>query len=311
MRLRLPSDSENQLLSGSQPGEELASPQGWGSASPTRGGAEYTPPLSLMGMERMSPAGPSPRPFMGPVTSSRSMRHFSGSMRQTGTFPPTSAQNARLSVGAPSDASMFMVGSLPVEGTFYASSPTVSEGGDRLTSLRGAPFSHALDATLHAPLNPRTFSDASSSGGDSGSRGGSTRDPRRFETAPAGSDPPLTAAEPPTTAVHDITFGLILASMEIPCMIGYAQIIFKDSFFAEDMHDLLKLVLFSCMVHQASFMIASRLPFAIGSVQDAGLIFLSTMSSTIVQSCSAEGGLKPGLTRDDVLITTVFTLAAR
>ena len=59
-------------------------------------------------------------------------------------------------------------------------------------------------------------------------------------------------------------------------------------------------------------MIASRLPFAIGSVQDAGLIFLSTMSSTVVQSCSAgdgSGGLKPGLTREDVLITTVFTLA--
>lgn len=97
-------------------------------------------------------------------------------------------------------------------------------------------------------------------------------------------------------------------------MIGYAQIIFKDSFFADDMHTLLKLVLFSCMVHQASFMAASRLPFAIGSVQDAGLIFLSTMSSTIVHSChtterDGSSKLLPGLARDDVVVTTVFTLA--
>ena len=122
--------------------------------------------------------------------------------------------------------------------------------------------------------------------------------------------PPSAAAPPPRSAwscrtlAHDASFGLILASMEIPCMIGYTQIIFKDAFFAQYMDVLLKLVFFSCMVHQASFMLGSRLPFAIGSVQDAGLIFLSAMSSSIVSSCSeAGGGLKEGVSAEDVLKT--------
>lgn len=130
------------------------------------------------------------------------MRHYGGGSlfsRQGGTFPPTSARQQPRGA-SPTDATL-IVGSLPVAGTFYAPSPTVSEGGDRLTSLRSEPFRPAL--TLHTPLDP-----ASSSGA---SGGGSSRDPRRLQpgSPPTGSDLPPTA-EPPTlyaTAVHDITFG--------------------------------------------------------------------------------------------------------
>lgn len=76
------------------------------------------------------------------------------------------------------------------------------------------------------------------------------------------------------SVANDAIYGLILASMEIPCMVAYTQIIFKDAFFAPHMAGLLKLVFFSCMVHQSAFMMGSSLPFAVGSVQDAGLIFL-------------------------------------
>jgi SulP family sulfate permease len=209
----------------------------------------------------------------------------------------------------------------PAEGTRYlqqSASPTLpaspdlppGELDDRLTSLRGAPFSLNGDSTLRTPLVssstqlPRSFS------ADDGEESAGSTPVRPARLSHAASEEP---SGQKSMVAHDITFGLILASMEIPCMIGYAQIIFKDSFFADDMHTLLKLVLFSCMVHQASFMVASRLPFAIGSVQDAGLIFLSTMSSSIVQSCTDDSSgtsLLPGLTREDVLITTVFTLAA-
>jgi hypothetical protein len=41
--------------------------------------------------------------------------------------------------------------------------------------------------------------------------------------------------------------------------------------------------LVSSMVHQIAFSVCSTLPFAIGQVQDAGLIFLSNMATTIVQ----------------------------
>ena len=167
----------------------------------------------------------------------------------------------------------------------------------------------AGDATLHAPLMPATHLPPILSTGEP------SHSPGDHVLPPPSETPHVDAVQSPSSlASRDIVFGLILASMEIPCMIGYAQIIFKDSFFAEDMHTLLKLVLFSCMVHQASFMMASRLPFAIGSVQDAGLIFLSTMSSTIVQNChmrerDGSSHLLPGLAREDVVITTVFTLA--
>jgi MFS superfamily sulfate permease-like transporter len=113
---------------------------------------------------------------------------------------------------------------------------------------------------------------------------------------------------PTKQVANELMFGLILASMEIPCMIGYCQIIFKDPFFAPYIDNcLLKLVLFSCVVHQTSFIFASQLPFAVGSVQDAGLIFLSSMASNIVANCASD--LSAGhLTHDDVLKTTLLTL---
>ena len=62
--LRLEYDSESQASgSGSQPGEELASPQGWGSSS-------FTPPEYTLGQHTppmMGSASPAMR-FMGPVT---------------------------------------------------------------------------------------------------------------------------------------------------------------------------------------------------------------------------------------------------
>jgi hypothetical protein len=193
----------------------------------------------------------------------------------------------------------------------YAGEIHVAHVCHSLTALRNCD-AVAGDVTSHTPLlaTPHLARSAST-----GASVHSTSDrvlPLSKETPSV--DAKQHSSDSTSLASRDIVFGLILASMEIPCMIGYAQIIFKDSFFAEDMHTLLKLVLFSCMVHQLSFMMASRLPFAIGSVQDAGLIFLSTMSSTIVQNChtterDGSSKLLPGLTRDDVVVTTVSTLA--
>lgn len=50
---------------------------------------------------------------------------------------------------------------------------------------------------------------------------------------------------------------------------------------------LTKLVLFSAAVHQFGFTCTSSLPFAIGQVQDAGLIFLSSMATSIVAICKS------------------------
>ena len=49
---------------------------------------------------------------------------------------------------------------------------------------------------------------------------------------------------------------------------------------------LVKLVLFSSLVHQAAFSAQSSLPFAIGQVQDAGLIFLSKIAGEIADAAA-------------------------
>ena len=52
---------------------------------------------------------------------------------------------------------------------------------------------------------------------------------------------------------------------------------------------LIKLTLVSGVVHQICFSTLSSLKFAVGSVQDAGLIFLSAMATDMVNFCQSRG----------------------
>ena len=53
---------------------------------------------------------------------------------------------------------------------------------------------------------------------------------------------------------------------------------------------LVKLVLFSAAVHQACYVASSTMEFAVGQVQDAGLIFLSAMARAVVADGEAFKG---------------------
>ena len=64
-----------------------------------------------------------------------------------------------------------------------------------------------------------------------------------------------------------IMYGVINSILTIPCMYGYAAIIFSHHDFAPLMPSLSKLVMFSSVVHQVMFTLLSTLPFAIGQVQ--------------------------------------------
>lgn len=79
-------------------------------------------------------------------------------------------------------------------------------------------------------------------------------------------------------------YGIINMVVVTPVMIGFAAIIFRHNAFHKDpavYAQLVKLVLFSSAVHQTAFTSFSSLPFAIGQVQDAGLIFLSQIASDV------------------------------
>jgi sulfate permease, SulP family len=99
--------------------------------------------------------------------------------------------------------------------------------------------------------------------------------------------------------VKGVAFGLINGIMVTPVMISFCTIIFRDAVYEPYLPSLVKLVLFSSAMHQLSFTVFSSLPFAVGQVQDAGLIFLSAMTSSVAVLC----------TEDTLLPTALFVLS--
>jgi sulfate permease, SulP family len=65
---------------------------------------------------------------------------------------------------------------------------------------------------------------------------------------------------------------------------------------------LTKLVLLSSAMHQLAFTLGSTLPFAIGQVQDAGLILLSKITTNIAARLAGEP--------DAVIVSTAVTVTA-
>ncbi|EQC26637.1 hypothetical protein SDRG_15577 [Saprolegnia diclina VS20] len=101
-------------------------------------------------------------------------------------------------------------------------------------------------------------------------------------------------------------YGVINAIILVPLMISFAQIIFRDPVFQPYLSELVKLTMVSGAVHQLCFSLSSTLPFAVGQVQDAGLIFLSAMASSIVHSLHASDDV---FSMEQILATTLFTLS--
>ena len=83
-----------------------------------------------------------------------------------------------------------------------------------------------------------------------------------------------------------IIYGIVNTILTVPCMYGYALIIFSDPFFAPHLPMLCKLVLFSSAVHQIVFSISSTLPFAIGQVQDAVGVLIPLLSKQLLLAFS-------------------------
>jgi len=84
-----------------------------------------------------------------------------------------------------------------------------------------------------------------------------------------------------------VLYGAINCTIILPVIMSFGNIIYRDDAFSDYMPVLIKLTLFSGMVHQLCFSMFSTLKFAVGSVQDAGLIFLSKMASDMVVYCRA------------------------
>lgn len=100
-----------------------------------------------------------------------------------------------------------------------------------------------------------------------------------------------------------IIYAVVNIIISVPGLYGYSSVIFNHPVFADYMNALPKLVIFSSCIHQLGFTLFSTLPFAIGTVQDAGLIFLSAMSNILAEEILSNGG-----TAEEVLSTTLVLL---
>ncbi|KAL7521590.1 hypothetical protein ACHAWX_006272 [Stephanocyclus meneghinianus] len=105
------------------------------------------------------------------------------------------------------------------------------------------------------------------------------------------------------TFFHYLIYAIINVIIAVPGLYGYSSVIFNNPAFQPHMAALSKLVIFSSFVHQFAFAMFSSLDFAIGTVQDAGLIFLSSMANSIANDILENGG-----TVDEVLSTTLVIL---
>jgi len=110
-------------------------------------------------------------------------------------------------------------------------------------------------------------------------------------------------SESKTNFASCLIYAIINVIIAVPGLYGYASVIFNHPCFQPEIAKLSKLVVFSSLVHQLCFTIFSSLNFAIGTVQDAGLIFLSAMSNQIADSILSGGG-----TIDEVVSTTLVVL---
>ncbi|KAL9190695.1 hypothetical protein ACHAXT_000401 [Thalassiosira profunda] len=105
--------------------------------------------------------------------------------------------------------------------------------------------------------------------------------------------------------IYYVIYAAVNSIMCVPCLYGYASVIFNHNVFQPHINALSKLVILSSVVHQFCFTIFSSLPFSIGQVQDAGLIFLSAMTRRIANSIIDDAGGKDGV--DEEVVVTVLS----
>jgi len=82
---------------------------------------------------------------------------------------------------------------------------------------------------------------------------------------------------------NGIAYGIVNFIVCVPALVSYTHIVFPSSRFGKVMPLLVKLFFFSSGVHQVMFLALSTLPFAVGQIQDVGLIFLAGMVRNLVR----------------------------
>lgn len=109
----------------------------------------------------------------------------------------------------------------------------------------------------------------------------------------------------PIRFLYYVVYALVNVIISAPGLYGYAAVIFNHPVYESHMNALSKLVIFSSLIHQLGFTLFSTLDFSIGTVQDAGLVFLSAMANKIANSM-----LEDGHTTEEIVTTTLVLLSS-
>lgn len=86
---------------------------------------------------------------------------------------------------------------------------------------------------------------------------------------------------PETPPGPAIVFGVINAIAGIPALIAFASIVFQHEIYKPFLESFCRLFFLSSAFHQIVFNVYSTLPFAMGQVQDVGVVFLKAIASSI------------------------------
>eukprot|EP00892_Ulva_mutabilis_P012584 jgi/Ulvmu1/9699/UM055_0037.1 len=86
---------------------------------------------------------------------------------------------------------------------------------------------------------------------------------------------------PPPSLVNDFVVGVVNAVIALPITAAYLPIVYSAAVYAPHLPLLTRLLFLANAAIQASMAALSSLPFAIGQVQDLGLIFLNAMTKDI------------------------------
>ena len=85
----------------------------------------------------------------------------------------------------------------------------------------------------------------------------------------------------PVQLLYSAIFALVNVIIGLPCLYGYATVIFQHDVYVPHWAALSKLIILSSLLFQLVFTACSGPPFVVGAVQDAGLVFLSHMATRI------------------------------
>eukprot|EP00208_Stichococcus_sp_RCC1054_P002786 CAMPEP_0206138434 /NCGR_PEP_ID=MMETSP1473-20131121/3325_1 /ASSEMBLY_ACC=CAM_ASM_001109 /TAXON_ID=1461547 /ORGANISM="Stichococcus sp, Strain RCC1054" /LENGTH=727 /DNA_ID=CAMNT_0053531873 /DNA_START=75 /DNA_END=2255 /DNA_ORIENTATION=- len=107
-----------------------------------------------------------------------------------------------------------------------------------------------------------------------------------------------------------IVYGTINGIVGLPTMISFVAIIFKDPLYRPWVGQLAKLGFLASGLHQVVFTLMSTLPYAVGQVQDVGLIFLSAMATSIAAICVGSASEALGTALTWLAISTILVGAA-